>query len=111
MNALHAPMQQQMQQQIASDTTNRICTFITDCQAGVRQCAQAAEATLEKCLNIAHLDKAAREAQAHDAYRIVRGCGGKMCACIGRRTCSVEHIDCYLGRPFTAASHVGRQLG
>lgn len=80
MNALHVPMQQQMQQQIASDTTNRTCTFITDCQAGVRQCAQAAEATLEKCLNIAHLDKTACEAQAHTT--LSESCAGVVGKCV-----------------------------
>merc|ERR1711964_360186 len=50
-NAMHGTIQSQMQQKIGSSTTDKICSFITGCQAGIRQCAQDADAALKTCLN------------------------------------------------------------
>lgn len=80
MNALHAPIQQQIQQKMGGETTDKICSFVTGCRAGVHQCAAAAQETFEKCFNILHLNATACEAQAHQM--LTQACAGVASKCV-----------------------------
>lgn len=63
MNGMHAEIQNQMQAQIGADTTQKVCSYVNGCQAGIRKCAADAETAFKTCTNITHPDPKACEAE------------------------------------------------
>jgi len=89
MNGMHGDIQDQMQSQIGADTTQKICTYVNGCQAGIRQCGADAETAFKTCTNIAHPDPKDCEAELNKT--LTQSCSAAAQVCLNLADESAPH--------------------